>query len=914
MNKLWTAILPVVIGLSHAHAQPGSQPPALAYSRFTLDNGLILLVHEDHKLPEVAVNIWYHVGTGNELPGRSGFAHLFEHFFFNRSKHSPGGYREMMDDLGAYNRNGFTDFDRTAFMEEVPVGALERTLFLEADRMGFLDLSEEMLKREIGVVKNEKRQSESQPYFTLTRSVADAMLPVGHPYRGDVYGSFEDLDAATLADIEKWYKHYYGPNNAVLVLAGDITPVKALELVKKYFGAISPLPPMARTRRQVPALMHTMRIEMEDRVPSALLRYSFFGPSWDDPDYNKMLVLANILGGSMGSRIEQGLVQGKGLVVGDNVYFDFGTRELTSLFTIDLYLKEGVSPGEVETEVDSILSSLAGQGPAAIEVTRAINRYRASFTRELESMTNRDAIGGRSETLAQSMLLTGDADAYYRKFQMAIHSSAADLKATARKWLLQPHCLGLVRPYTASAAGSEDIDRSKMPALAATPAIQLPLVQRAVLSNGMVVLLMERDNLPIVNVTVAVNAGIASDPPSRAGLSLLAMSLLSRGTTTHVANEITGKLDLLGTSLTAGSQLDVSTLHLETLSDQLPAALKVLAELIRAPSFAAAEIKVAKASQKDFIGYEQNDQREIVKRVVPRILFGDAHPYGMPQQGDGYVNTVDSITRADLIQWHSRWIQPANTTIIVTGKARMPELARMLEADFGGWRTGDLPVKKIPPAPVFTGTKIHLIDMPGAEQSVIVAAQVTGVVDINDRIALETAMLDFGGLATSRLNRNLRFDKHWAYLSEGNVQAARGARSFIVMAPVQTDKTAQAMLELLKEIKDIGGQRPITGEEFSGLMRSATLRLPARFSTLAPLDEIGLRTAADGLSPEYWTDYPGTLMALTEQKTNAAANKYVRPDALSWLIVGDLKKIKEEIGALKMGELIELDRMGNPVR
>jgi len=913
MNNRHIAIFLMAFGLRAAYSQPGPQP--IAYTRFTLDNGLILLVHEDHKLPEVAVNTWYHVGSGNELPGRSGFAHLFEHFFFNKSKHSPGGYREIMDDLGAYNRNGFTDFDRTAFMEEVPVGALERTLFLEADRMGFLDLSEDMLKREIGVVKNEKRQAESAPYSPIDRVVTLAMFPADHPYRGDGYGSMDDLEAATLADIDRWYKKYYGPNNAVLVLAGDVTPVKALELVKKYFGAIPPIPPVARSRKQLPALTHTIRVEAEDRVPSPLLEYNFFGPDWNDADYSKLLVLANILAGSMGSRLDQQLVQEKKLAVGDNVYFSFEKRELASLFRIDVYLKEGVAPLRAEKELDSILSALANQGPSGQELQRAVNRYRASFARELESLTNRDAIGGRSETLAQSLMLAGNADAYYAKFLQATRCTPADIKRLTRKWLLQPHCIAVVKPYTASNPSTVDIDRRKMPDLVPTPPIQLPAIQRAVLSNGMKLVLIQRDNLPIVNVTLTVNAGISSDPPARAGLSQLAMSLLSRGTTGHTADEITGQLDGMGANLSANNQLELSSLHLEILSDQLPASLKILSELARVPAFPAIEVSLAKGRQKEVIGYLQSDPRELVKRVTPGILFGKGHPYGMPQQGDGYKNTVDSITREDLVQWHSQWFTPGNTTVIVTGKARMAELKNLMETYFGGWRTtAPASAKDLPPPPAFTGTKIYLIDLPDAEQSVIVAAQVTARVEAPDKVALETAMLDFGGLATSRLNRNLRLDKHWAYLSEGGVRLARNAGSLIVTAPVQTDKTAPAMLEILKEVRDIAGQLPIAGEEFEGLMRSATQRLPARFSTLAPLDDLGLRTIAENLPVAYWAEYPDALAALTEQQVNAAAGKYIRPDALTWLIAGDLKKIREEIRALQLGEMVELDVMGERMK
>ena len=272
----------------------------IPYKKFVLENGLTLLVHEDHNVPIVGVNIWYHVGSRNEQRGKTGFAHLFEHFFFNGSENYPHGFREAMDDLGANNRNGTTDSDRTNFFEDVPVSALERTLYLEADRMGFLAgrISKEMLERERGVVQNEKRQGENEPYGRVFNEVLGKIYPYSHPYSWSTIGSMEDLNAASLDDVKQWYKTYYGPNNAVLSLAGDITPERALELVTKYFGGIQPGPPLARADVWIPKLDRNMRDEMEDRVPQARIYRFYHAPAWNDPELQKLSVFADVLAGS----------------------------------------------------------------------------------------------------------------------------------------------------------------------------------------------------------------------------------------------------------------------------------------------------------------------------------------------------------------------------------------------------------------------------------------------------------------------------------------------------------------------------------------------------------------------------------------------------------------------------------------
>ena len=340
----------------------------IPYQKFVLDNGLTLLVHTDHAVPVVGVNLYYAVGSRNERPGKTGFAHLFEHFFFNGSQHHPGGFREAMDDLGANNRNGTTSQDRTNFFEDVPTSALERTLFLEADRLGFLapQINQAMLERERGVVQNEKRQGENQPYGRVFNHMFEQMYPKGHPYSWPVIGSMEDLNAASLPDVKEWYANYYGPNNVVLALAGDITGERALALVKKYFDGIPAGPPVERVEQWVPKLDAPMRDRMYDRVPQARLYRAYHAPAWRDDDIPRLQLFASVLSGSRSARLDRRLVYDQELAT--NVTASVEMSSLASLFVITATVKDGVAPDRVEREMDAVVAEFLKQGPAEAEL------------------------------------------------------------------------------------------------------------------------------------------------------------------------------------------------------------------------------------------------------------------------------------------------------------------------------------------------------------------------------------------------------------------------------------------------------------------------------------------------------------------------------------------------------------------
>ena len=882
----------------------------ITHTKFVLPNGLTLLVHEDHSVPVVAVNLWYHVGSRNEQRGRTGFAHLFEHFFFNGSEHHPSGFREAMDDLGATNRNGTTSTDRTNFFEDVPTSALERTLFLEADRMGFLakQINAEMLERERGVVQNEKRQGENQPYGRVFERVVERMYPASHPYSWSPIGSMEDLNAATLQDVQTWYRTYYGPNNCVLSLAGDITPARARELVMKYFGDIAPVPPLQRAEQWVPRLDGNMREVMEDRVPQARIYRVYHAPAWRDPDIRRLELFASVLSGSRSARLDRRLVYERELAT--TVTASVEASEIASLFLVTATVKDGVDPARVETELDHVISELIQQGPTEAELPRARSRILSAFSRRAERLGGG---GGRSDILAEAMTYAGAPDAYLTHLERTARTTATEVKSASRRWLEAPHFTLLVAPVPALQSTASGLDRRVVPPLGEPPEVSFPAVQRATLSNGLTVLLLERHATPLVNVTLAVDAGYAADRPDRAGTASLALDLLDDGTTTRDTFQIADDLDALGAQIVTGSSLDLSFVRLRALTRNLRGSLDIFADVVLRPGFPQNMVDLAKRRRLAQIGQEKAQPTAVAQRVITPLLFGGNHAYGNPITGTGYEQTINALNRADFVAWHREWFRPGNSTVIVAGDTTLSAIVPELERVFSAWPRGQAPAKQVRPVPPTGGKRVYLIDKPGAPQSVIVAAHVSEPGGAAEDLAIETVMLNFGGMATSRLNRNLRLDKHWSYGTQGTLAAARGQRPFIVIAPVQTDKTKESIVEIQKELRDVAGARPIRGDEFASIMRTQTLGLAGRFSTLASLENAAAQLVNYAYADDYFSSYAKRVRTLSDADLAAAAKKFIRPDEVIWVVVGDLAVVEKGIRELNLGDVVRVDGDGRPL-
>ncbi|WP_426103768.1 M16 family metallopeptidase [Massilia sp. TSP1-1-2] len=915
MKKLLVplAIAMLVSALPAHGASPAPVPLdrnayTIAHKKFVLSNGLTLIVHEDHSVPIVGVNLWYHVGSRNEKRGKTGFAHLFEHFFFNGSENHPFGFREAMDDLGANNRNGTTNNDRTNFFEDVPVSALERTLFLESDRMGYLAnyISKDMLERERGVVQNEKRQGENQPYGKVWGEIGAKMYPYSHPYSWPVIGSMDDLNAASLADIKEWYRTFYGPNNAVIVLAGDVTPEAALALVTKYFGAIPPGPALPRLATWIPKLESNIRDEMEDQVPQARIYRAWHAPATRDAELQRLGLLSGVLAGAKSARLERRLVYEKGLATAVSAGID--DNELGSTFMLTATVKPGVDPALVESELDAVLAELLDKGPTAGELARVKTSSLAGFSRAIERL---GGMGGRSDVLAQSMTYGGKPDFYLDQLEQMQAATPAQVRQAGLNWLRAPHYTMTVRPLAKLAAGPATLDRKLVPALGAAPDVAFPAMQRAQLKNGVKVVLLERHSAPIVNVALALDAGAASDNAGKGGVASLALDLLDKGTRTRDTFALSDALESLGASLSTGTSADLSFVRLQATAANLAPSIALLADAALNPVFAADQFSKQKQRRLAQIAQDQASPTGLGQRVMPALLYGAGHAYGKPAAGTQA--SIAPLTREDLLAWHGAWFKPGSATIVVTGDTTLAKVMPALEARFGAWKGGAAPAKPAVTVAPTAGKRVFLIDRPDAPQSTIMAAHISQPAGQPEDLAMEPVMQNFGGMATSRLNRNLRLDKHWSYGTYGQLTGVRGQRAFIVTAPVQTDKTREAMQEVAKEIGGVAGARPLAGAEYASIMRNMTSRLGGRFETISALEGAAITSINLNLADDYWPRYAANIRALGEPQLAAAAAKYVYPGEVVWLVLGDLKKIEAGVRSLGWGEVTVLNAEGDPV-
>ncbi|HTQ54022.1 MAG TPA: pitrilysin family protein [Bryobacteraceae bacterium] len=882
----------------------------IPYQKFVLDNGLTVIVHEDHKAPIVAVNIWYHVGSKNERPGKTGFAHLFEHLMFGGSENFHGRYIDAMESVGATDLNGTTNNDRTNYFEDVPTSALDYTLWLESDRMGHLlgSFDEKTLNLQRGVVQNEKRQGENQPYGVTRQLIVENTYPAGHPYSWTVIGSMDDLNAASMSDVKEWFRTYYGPSNAVLALAGDIDLATAKEKVRKYFGDIPAGPPIAKQQAWVAKMTGIHRGIVEDRVPQARIYMIWNVPQFGAPDADYLNLVSDCLSRGKVSRLYKRLVYDDQIAT--DVRASISENEIGGQFFIVATARPGQDLAKVEKEIDEELARFLEGGPEPKELERVKTEYVAGFIRGVDRI---GGFGGKSDVLARGQVYLGDPGAYRIQLQRIESASVQDLKATARRWLNDGEYILEVHPYPKYKTDSESADRSKLPATGTPPELKLPKLERSTLSNGLKVILAERHEIPVVDFNLQFDAGYAADQFAAPGTASLTTALLDGGTAKHTALEISEEEASLGAQLYARSNLDSTTVSLSALKSNLDRSLDLYADVILHPAFPEADFRRQQKQQLASIEREKVMPQSMASRVLPVLLYGAGHAYAEPFTGSGTEAGVSRLTRDDLAKFHDTWFKPNHATLIVVGDTTLAELTPKLEKLFDGWKRGDVPVKNVGTVGYPSRPAVYILDRPGAIQSVIVAGEIAPPRNNPDEVAIETMNNILGGNFGARINMNLREDKHWSYGASSRLINARGQRPFMVVAPVQTDKTKESLVEINKELRGILGDRPPTGEELKKVQDNETLSLPGSRETMAEVANSVETLVAYGLPDDYYDQYAGRVRALQIADIESAAKNVVRPDNITWVIVGDRAKIEAGVRELNLGEVKFLDADGKPI-
>ncbi|MFC5742438.1 M16 family metallopeptidase [Dyella tabacisoli] len=940
-----TALMTLSGGALPALAAPATRAvPEIAYSRFTLPNGLTVVVHEDHKAPVVAVSIWYHVGSGDEPKTKTGFAHLFEHLMFSGSENHKGTYFQPFELAGATDMNGTTWFDRTNYFETVPTTALDMALWMESDRMGHLlgAIGQKELDTQRGVVQNEKRQGENRPYGRVDQNILSNTYPANHPYQHDTIGSMADLNAASLADVKQWFHDYYGAANTTLVMAGDITVAQAKEKAAKYFGDIPAGPPVPRQQAWITPLEKSSRGVQHDHVSQPRIYRTWVVPQLGTEDAVLLDIASSVLGGGKTSRLYQRLVYQDKLV--DDVSASISPFALAGQFQIQADVKQGVDQAKVEAVIAQELHQFLAEGPTQDELDRVKVGSRASYVRGLEKV---GGFSGKAAILAEGQVYRGDPGAYKKDLELADAATVGSVKAMANKWLSKGDYLLTVLPAgkdfnpdtedakvvalgTANgrpdvklpAAGDYSVAKSELdrstgvPQVNQFPDLSFPKLERGKLKNGIEVVLAQRHTIPVTHIQLLFDAGYAADQGRKLGTASFTTSLMNESTQQLDSVDIAKRKQRLGAITGVGCGLDSCSASLNALNDQLQPSLSLFADIVRNPAFKTEDIERVRGQWLAGIAQEKTQPTGLALRTLPPLLYGAGHAYGIPFTGSGTESAIMSMNATDLAAFQRDWLRPDNVKIMVAGDTTLAQIIPQLDAAFGDWKAPDtaVPKKNVGKVAAQTKPRVFLIDRPDAPQSLILAGLLAPSTKAANNLVLDVANGAFGGSFTSRLNMNLREDKRWAYGAFSFTRDAIGQRPFLMYAPVQTDKTAESASEILKESVALVGNKPLTEQEIDKIKVSNIRGLPGSFESTASVLSAMSEIVQYGRPDDYVQTLKQHTEAIKQPAAEAAIKEVVKPDALTWVIVGDLKKIEQPVRALKLGEVQVIDADGNPVK
>ena len=901
-KNILLALITLSTTASFAYGQTELNVPDIEYDTFTLSNGLTVVVHEDRKVPMVAVNVWYHVGSKNEKVGKTGFAHLFEHLMFNGTENYNAEYFEPFEKIGATDQNGTTNNDRTNYFQNVPTNALDLALWMESERMGHIlnVIDQEKLDEQRGVVQNEKRQGENQPYGQVFNAIGKAAFPEGHPYSWSVIGSMADLNAATLDDVKEWFETYYGPTNAVIALAGDIDLETAKIKVQEYFGDIQPGPPLTKPKKWIAKRTEQTREVMEDNVPQTRIYKVWNVPEDGTAEAQALDLASSTLAGSKNSPLYQELVYKTGLATGVSAFY-YG-REIAGLFIISATVAPEQDVNEVENVIDATLEKYLKTGPNSKLLKNTKTSTIAGLTNGLQRI---GGFGGKSDILATYQTLYGDAGAFRKILEIYLDTSANEVKAASNKWLSSGDYVLTIVPAAKTSVVESTIDRSKgIPYPTEKLSYSFPKIQSAVLNNGSKLVLAERNDLPLVQLEIVFNNGYAVESEDELGLVNFTMSMVDEGTKKYNSLEFAEMQESLGSGIGFGSSIDTTYASMSSLKVNLEKTLDLFKEGLLNPIFPQVELDKVKKRWLAGIDQELNSPASMANREIRTLVYGSGHPYAKASSS-GTKNTVETFTREDLQAMYAKITNPNDATFIVTGDISLADATNLLNKKFSNWKSSNKSTIKVNLFDVEdqTSPRVFLIDKPGAIQSYILAAQLLPPTNSNDDILIDYMNYAIAGSFTSRLNMNLREDKSWSYGVRTSTGYSQGQRLMRMTAPVQTDKTAPAILEILREYDEYINSSPINSDELSKIKNARTLRLPGQYETLGAL----LGGIEDIVKYNRDYDYLDTIAdkrnSIKLEDVQSATSKYLDTNKWTWVIVGDLNEIEDPIRELNIGPL-----------
>jgi zinc protease len=911
------ALVPAPMAQQAPRVPAAADIPRLTFEKYTLPNGLDVILSEDKRLPLVAVNLWYHVGPANEEPGRTGFAHLFEHMMFQGSKHvPPDTHFKFLESAGASDINGTTDYDRTNYFETLPANQLELALWLESDRMGYLldKLDAPQLANQQDVVRNERRQSvENRPYGMADEALTQLLVPPGHPYYANVIGSHADIQAAKLDDVKRFFTQYYAPNNASLAIVGDFDKAQTKALVARYFGSLKRGPQVPPIRATTPPITAERRKVVTDRVELPRLYVGWITSPIYKPGDADADIAATILGGGKSSRLYKKLVYEK--QIAQNVSAQQYSLVLGSSFQIEVTARPGHTAEELEKAVNDELEVFRASAPEAAEIERARNTIETRIIERLETLGGFGGVADRlnmyNHFLGTPDYLEKDIQRYRAVTPASVRTFANDqLKNSARvvvyavpgEKVLGPQVPTPPPPQAKAGEGAASINadeawRDQPPKPGPSRVLQPPVPESAKLANGLTLVLSPRKGLPVVAANLVVRTGSDSNPLEKPGLANFTAAMLDEGTATRNALQIADQLAQIGANLGTRSTMDATFVEGASLKKNFSQTLDLIADVVLHPSFPADEIERQRASRLAQLVQQRENPGQLAAKIMATVLYGDRHPYGFTEIGTE--DAVKAVAREDMQNFWKQNFVPGNAALIVAGDITMAELKPLAEKAFSGWAAGT-PVRPALGAPQTISARVVIVDKPGAPQTELRVVGIGAARSSPDFQAMRVMNTALGELFSSRINMNLREEHGYTYGASSQFVFRRAAGPFVAGTGVRTDVTAPAVTEILKEIRGMS-EKPIDSEELRLSKDSLTRSLPSAFETSANVAASFSNIYIFDLGLDYFSKYAARVDAVTTAQAKTVAEKYLVPGKLIVIAVGDRAKIEPELRKLNLG-------------
>jgi zinc protease len=918
MNKLRPilkifAVLLIITAISACKQTPSNDKLDISYEKYTLPNGLQVILHTDHSDPVISYDIMYHVGSSREIPGKTGFAHLFEHLLFSGSEDVPTGtFDKIIEGVGGSN-NGFTTRDITSYFEVFPKNALEKILWLESDRMGFFinSVTQRSMAIQQNVVQNEKRQGEdNSPYGFTDYVISKNLYPSTHPYNWEVIGEMDDIKNATLTDVRNYYDHFYGPNNATLVLAGDFNTDTVKMLINKYFGEIKSHGEVSSRSEMIPTLAKTVRLYHGDNfanVPEITMVWPV--PQAYQKDAYALDFLAKILADGKKAPLYKVLIKEKELTSRTTAYNNSG--ELTGEFTISIRANEGKNLKEIEEGINEAFQRFEKEGITEKDIERVKAASEKNFYDGLSSVFY------KSLQLAFYNTFLNDPGYIEKDIENIKAVTLEDVKNVYNKYIKgKPHVVTSFVPKghldmaadSSVAAGIKEenineasqveiaqsgeekiektpsyIDRSVEPTLGSDPEINVPQIWKATLSNGIHVFGIQNKELPLVEMNIVINGGVYQDKTDLPGVASMVASVLPQGTKNRTPEELEEEIELLGSNINMYAGREEISMNASALSRNFEKTVALMKEILLEPRWDSAEFAMARTRTKNSIIQAEAQPRSVAYLLFYKLLYGKDHIFGYNTRGTR--ESIDKISMDDLKSYYENNFSPSVTKIQVAGNVSKEQVLAALKPLETSWKNKEVTLNNytVPPDP--DKSQIYFVDIPGSRQSVIYIGYLALSRDNPDYVKADFVNYRLGGAFTSLFNQILREEKGYTYGASSYFPEMKVKAPFTASSQVRSDATFESVKIFKDEMEKFRNGLSDTDLHFikNCMIRSNALRFETNGALLGMLTTM----SKYGLPDDYIKEDDSVIKAITPEEAKAIIDKYIIPDKMVYVVVGD---------------------------